>query len=327
VCVCEQQQQHKHKHTKMKRFISLLQCTALECGGCAAPPKTVCGIGAVLQPNEHGELEVVDLVPGGAAETSGLLKVGDILHEVDGVDMYKLPAKEVGEFIRGEVGTKISLGVAKRQCGSGTVYIETVELVRSEAKLPPRTSTHSTSTIGQRTRSNNNLMWDKQVNAIACALNNGGMDCAGIGAVLTKNGDDLEFSELVEGGPADSCGQVDVGDVVTEVDGVNIEKKPLTEVGNMIRGDAGTTVCLAVAKDGDRDHMVFPVIIRDCTSTLDRKNNKVCIANVAAKAAIAAYVSFDPLDMTLCEPDLKHRPPNVCPVSTTTTVCITLSPR
>lgn len=79
----------------MERLRNLFLCTTLHCGACTEPPKTICGIGAVLEPNDLGELEVADLIPGGSAEASGLLQIGDILHEVDGLDMYKMPAKEV----------------------------------------------------------------------------------------------------------------------------------------------------------------------------------------------------------------------------------------
>mmetsp|Transcript_20630 Transcript_20630/g.44679 ORF Transcript_20630/g.44679 Transcript_20630/m.44679 type:complete len:185 (-) Transcript_20630:334-888(-) len=121
----------------MQRLYSLFQCSAA-CAGYEPVPKVICGIGAMLEPNSSDELVVADLVPGGPAELSGLLEVGDVLHEVDGVDVYKRPAKEVGEFIRGEVGTTICLGLAKKKCGSNTVYIEQVELTRGEATLPDK---------------------------------------------------------------------------------------------------------------------------------------------------------------------------------------------
>mmetsp|Transcript_17673 Transcript_17673/g.41595 ORF Transcript_17673/g.41595 Transcript_17673/m.41595 type:complete len:229 (-) Transcript_17673:108-794(-) len=228
--------------------------------------------------------------------------------------MYKRPAKEVGEHIRGEAGTPIVLGVAKRKCGSGTVYIEQVELIRGEATLPD-----------QRKRPVPKCVWEKQ------SAKEG--ETAGIGVLLRPNqSGNLEISQLVPNGPADASGLVDNGDVLHEVDGINILGKPLSEVGPMIRGEPGTTVVLGIAKDGDVEKMVYPVIIRDNSAHLPQKH----LTNVAKLAALAAYVSFDQTEAALCKPGLKQRPsPSFpCPVSTTITAatascanCVTLSPR
>jgi len=255
----------------MQRLYSLFQCSAA-CAGYEPVPKVICGIGAMLEPNSSDELVVADLVPGGPAELSGLLEVGDVLHEVDGVDVYKRPAKEVGEFIRGEVGTTICLGLAKKKCGSNTVYIEQVELTRGEATLPDKKRT-----------TNKQVIWDRTPTVKETKDNSE----AGIGAALGPNNEgNLEFTELVPGGPADTSGAVDVGDVLHEVDGINILGKPVPEVAPMIRGEAGTSVCLAIAKDGDEDRMEFPVLIRDNPEPVKR------VTNLAAKAQ-KPYVSFE----------------------------------
>lgn len=58
-----------------------------------------------------------------------------------------------------------------------------------------------------------------------------GVEFAGIGVGLTPNEDeDLEVSEVIPGGPAEACGQIDIGDVLIEVDGINVEGKKLQEV-------------------------------------------------------------------------------------------------
>lgn len=300
----------------MERLRSIFLCTSLHCGGCREPPKSICGIGAVLEPNELGELEVADLIPGGSAEASGLLQIGDILHEVDGLDMYKMPAKEVGEFIRGESGTTVSLGIAKKSCRTaGTVYIETIEIVRAETKLPEKPRQRKT-------------IWEKNNTQVSTGLL--GTEFAGIGVGLTPNEDeDLEVSEVIPGGPAEACGQIDVGDVLLEVDGINVEGKKLQEVAPMIRGEAGTTVCLALAKSGDIETIVYPVIIRDNKGTLmdrDKKWNMIVPTprNNDPFSSKTAFVSLDSLDIQISEPDLKHR--GSLPAFSTT-VCITLTPR
>ncbi len=96
------------------------------------------GIGAMLR-SEDGYAKIESLVPGGPAQTSGRLKVGDRISAVaqgakDFVDVRDMRLDKVVEQIRGKKGTKVRLLVIP---GSTTEPSQrkTIELVRDEIKL------------------------------------------------------------------------------------------------------------------------------------------------------------------------------------------------
>ncbi len=95
------------------------------------------GIGATLQ-TEDGYCKIRDMVPGGPAARSGLLKPGDRIVAVaqDGkepVDVVDLPLPQAVEMIRGAKGTKVNLTIIPS--GAEDSNRKTVLLVRDEIKL------------------------------------------------------------------------------------------------------------------------------------------------------------------------------------------------
>lgn len=75
------------------------------------------GIGASLREREHN-IEVIDLIPGGAAARQGKLGAGDIILTVssdakDPVDVFDMRIDDVVKMIRGKKGTVVSLRVRK----------------------------------------------------------------------------------------------------------------------------------------------------------------------------------------------------------------------
>ncbi len=64
------------------------------------------GIGVIFTPAPY---KVVQLVPGGAAERSGDIRVGDALVEVDGERAENVPLRELARMIRGKIGTPVSV--------------------------------------------------------------------------------------------------------------------------------------------------------------------------------------------------------------------------
>jgi len=95
------------------------------------------GIGAMLR-SEDGYAKIESLVPGGPAQTSGRLKVGDRISAVaqgskDFVDVRDMRLDKVVEQIRGKKGTKVRLLVIP--VSSDVAQTKTVELVRDEIKL------------------------------------------------------------------------------------------------------------------------------------------------------------------------------------------------
>jgi carboxyl-terminal processing protease len=95
------------------------------------------GIGAMLR-SEDGYAKIESLVPGGPAQTSGRLKVGDRISAVaqgskDFVDVRDMRLDKVVEQIRGKKGTKVRLLVIP--VSSDVAQTKTIELVRDEIKL------------------------------------------------------------------------------------------------------------------------------------------------------------------------------------------------
>ena len=96
------------------------------------------GVGATLV-GEDGYCKIVDLVPGGPAARSKLLKVGDRIVAVaqDGkepVDIIDMPLQDAVELIRGAKGTKVQLTIIPASSTDSSVR-KTVALVRDEIKL------------------------------------------------------------------------------------------------------------------------------------------------------------------------------------------------
>ena len=96
------------------------------------------GIGAMLR-SEDGYAKIESLVPGGPAQTSGRIKVGDRISAVaqglkDFVDVRDMRLDKVVEQIRGKKGTKVRLLIIPASA-TDPAQRKTVELVRDEIKL------------------------------------------------------------------------------------------------------------------------------------------------------------------------------------------------
>lgn len=81
---------------------------AAACGG--APLGSV---GAVMSQDRQSGRVVVREVPEGMAGDTAGLRVGDEILSVDGRDVRDLAPGEVAELMRGEVGSTVSLTVAR----------------------------------------------------------------------------------------------------------------------------------------------------------------------------------------------------------------------
>jgi len=83
-------------------------------GGAPEPEKPadqeLVGIGVVLQQNQQGELLVMSMNEGGPAARSNLIKQGDVMHTIDGVDVYCQTIDQVRPLILGLPGSTVVLG-------------------------------------------------------------------------------------------------------------------------------------------------------------------------------------------------------------------------
>ena len=96
------------------------------------------GIGAALQ-TEDGYCKIRELLPGGPALRSGLLKPGDRILAVaqagaEPVDITSMPLPRAVELIRGPKGTTVKLTILPAGAADGSLS-KTVSLVRDEIKL------------------------------------------------------------------------------------------------------------------------------------------------------------------------------------------------
>jgi carboxyl-terminal processing protease len=96
------------------------------------------GVGATLQ-SEDGYCKIRDLVPGGPAARSGLLKPGDRIIAVaqarkPPVDIVNMPLSHAVELIRGPKGSVVRLTLIPADAADDSVH-KTITLVRDEIKL------------------------------------------------------------------------------------------------------------------------------------------------------------------------------------------------
>lgn len=66
----------------------------------------------------------------------------------------------------------------------------------------------------------------------------------------------LHVKSLAVGGPAEKCGLVSVGDVLHEIDGHHVYRKPVAQLAPLILGQEGTVVRLGLQR-GNLQRLVF----------------------------------------------------------------------
>ncbi len=97
------------------------------------------GIGATLQ-SQEGYCKIMELVPGGPAARSGLIKNGDRIvgvaqkAGVEFTDLVDMPLSQAVELIRGKKGTTVHLNIIPSDAADDSVR-KTISIVRDEIKL------------------------------------------------------------------------------------------------------------------------------------------------------------------------------------------------
>ncbi len=97
------------------------------------------GIGATLQ-SQDGYCKIMELVPGGPAARSGLVKNGDRIVGVaqkqgdEFTDLVDLPLPQAVELIRGKKGTPVYLNIIPASAADDSVR-KTITIIREEIKL------------------------------------------------------------------------------------------------------------------------------------------------------------------------------------------------
>jgi carboxyl-terminal processing protease len=90
----------------------------------------VVGIGVVVD-QRAGSTHIISVVDGSPADLAGL-QAGDVITSVDGAETARLPIGDLGELVRGDVGTKVELGIERPGASerlSFTITRDDVEVV------------------------------------------------------------------------------------------------------------------------------------------------------------------------------------------------------
>ena len=87
----------------------------------------------------------------------------------------------------------------------------------------------------------------------------------GIGAIIQYYDDNVHISEPYENFPAHKAGLLP-GDAILEINGVNTEKKTVSEVSELLKGQPGSQLTLKIRRDGEKNIL---------TKTLTREKIKI----------------------------------------------------
>jgi len=187
------------------------------------------GVGLFLKPNEKQELEIVRLARGGSAESSGQIQPGDIVFEVDHHDVYKKAFGVFVQHIQGPVGTNVEVKVYKNGDMNNPRAVRLQRTLNPEdtARPPPQRSA--------------------PVSGAAADI--------GVEFEAAENGC-FQVTGMKPGGPAQRSGQVDLGDILYEIDGVKVlygigpNGRTLhnIEIAEMLRGPDQTVLNLRLQK-------------------------------------------------------------------------------
>ena len=102
----------------------------------------------------------------------------------------------------------------------------------------------------------------------------------GIGSIINYYDNNVHISEPYENFPAHKAGLLP-GDAIIEVNGVNTEKKSVSEVSELLKGQPGSKLTLKIRRDGEKDII---------TKTLTRE--KIKIDNIPYYTVLEGGVAY-----------------------------------
>ncbi len=102
----------------------------------------------------------------------------------------------------------------------------------------------------------------------------------GVGALIRQVGDHVMIIEPYEGFPAQEAG-FRSGDIIIEIDGVNVENKLVNEVSEKLKGRPGSTITISVRRDPDQER-ISKELIRE----------EIKINNVAWAGAVSEGIGY-----------------------------------
>ena len=261
----------------------------------------LCGIGVVLAQNAQGELLVMSMNEGGPAARSNLIKQGDVMHTIDGVDVYCQTIDQVRPLILGLPGSTVVLGFQRPgmrrpvnvRLRRGNIKTDLKNIPNpsprpSPSATPgggatPKQSPHHTprqspSQTPVSTRPSSPKLQAQQRNGPPPGMpdmrqmrpqeteeNKYGPDgpVCGLGIVLVPTPfGSLCVASITDGGPAARSGRIYRGDFVETIDGVSVKDMTINAVRPLILGRAGTSVTLGLRRESE-DSVVHVRIMRE----------------------------------------------------------------
>lgn len=100
-----------------------------------------CGVGINFRISDNGDLVINDIVPGGPADRTGKLRIGDELIRVDGRFVRGRPASQIAPKVLGPAGTIVELAF-KRSQGPAVVTIN-VAVIRETPRDAMANAVHA----------------------------------------------------------------------------------------------------------------------------------------------------------------------------------------
>lgn len=223
------------------------------------------------------------MTPGGTGAESGLIFVGDVLRFVDGIDVTKTVGPEFDELMLGEDGSTVTLSFGKpgsktsalvhvavnrgpesdmsresslssMPTAVGQTHITPIPTPITPAKTPactvPRVLVpkviHANPVNVQHMRSNRS---DSVMRSDSSLSNCRDTPEKLVGVGIVFNVDEwggLRVKHAIAGGPAASSNEITLGDVLCEIDGLDVYRKSVDEIQDVVMGPKDSVVTLGL---------------------------------------------------------------------------------
>ena len=187
-----------------------------------------CGVGMNLRENKLGELEVVGLQEGRAAERSFAIRLHDLLVAVDRVHVHQWPFDLVRPLILGPPVSTLSLQLRRfvQWQGTSIIFPVKVTLMRSPGPVHLQQAHSPTEREGLNTKNaqvagTDHAGWPQLKPAVTPVNDNTDED--GVGWCLLENDiGELVVVNMEPGSAAHRSSGILMNDVLYQVDGVNV---------------------------------------------------------------------------------------------------------
>ena len=111
--------------------------------------KGMCGIGVVLKEDIDGVV-VKEILPGGPAEKTGSLRVGDIIYRVNGKNIENMPFPGVLDSLRGSLGSSVTLDI-HRQDNDHVIHLRREKILLESRRVDVSYEPYGDGVIGKIT--------------------------------------------------------------------------------------------------------------------------------------------------------------------------------